>query len=190
MKSYRVIYGLLLALVLAMPVAAQEFKPLPETFVSEDERMTLRYPTGWLVTSEENGMVVIATDEALFDVADEVIPSGEAVVAILYSTIDDTFSRELFQGEDAEGVLGSVIKSIESSDTRLNLEEVYTTTFNDLPAARVDGSISDNDLFIMAVEHPDGIFSLVIGITAEDEMARYEPKLLGIAASVNYQPEA
>ena len=79
MKYFRPVYLLLTLLSLAWFVSsatAQTARPLPETYVSDDETMTLRYPTGWVVETDQSGMVIVATSEEMIDLGDENLPSG------------------------------------------------------------------------------------------------------------------
>ena len=73
-KSHLLLFVLILTLF-AVPVLAQN--ALTETYVSPDERLTLRYPEGWVVVDEDDGIVVLATDESLGGGIDEALPPGE-----------------------------------------------------------------------------------------------------------------
>ncbi len=194
MKHSHVVYALLTLMVLALlasSVAAQTSKPLPETFVSDDESMTLRYPSGWAVEYDQPGMVIVATNEELFDLGDENIPLGEAAVAVLFSNSGDSYMEEFFVGDDPAAILANVIDSVFSnggSDMNIEFTTPAETTFNELPAARSDGLFMGNHVFLIVNALDNGGYRLIIGITTMAELDKFEPKLLAIAESVNFQP--
>ena len=193
MKRIRFIYIFLTMLLLgtlATSVVAQSAKLLPETYVSDDESMTLRYPTGWVIDSEQPGLVIVATSEDILDIGNETIPSGEAAVAVLFSSADDEYLREYFSGSDSVTVLDNIIKTLFSDASDINVEFTApeSITFADYPAARAQGIFLDNRVLLIVVDRGGDVFSLVIGISAESDFAKYEPKLLAIAESVNFLP--
>jgi hypothetical protein len=195
MKNFRPLYLLFTLVFLAWfasSAAAQTDKPLPETFVSDDESLTLRYPAGWAVEYEESGMVIVATSEEMFDLGDENIPPGEAAVAILLSNAAANDMDEFFVGDDPVAILDNLIKTVFSTgvDADMNIEFTppIEISFNGLPAARSDGLFMGNHAFLIANEREDGNYSIIIGITTVDELDKFEPKLLAIAESINFQP--
>lgn len=192
MNQKRLFYVLLLTLLLAVfafPVAAQSSKPLPETYVSEDENLTLRYPSGWAIQTDTPGQVVIATDESLFNLNDEQIPSGKAALGVLFLDSSNDLSQILVLGDDPISILNALVKALfEQGDTQVALGTPVALTFADHPAARVDGTFSGNAIFLMIVDQGDKNYVLLVGITSADEMPKFEPKLLAIGESVHYIP--
>ena len=193
MKRFRLLFLLLTVVLLgwvAASAAAQTARLLPETYVSDDESMTLRYPTGWVVESDQPGLFIVATSEDMLDLGNENVPAGEAAVAVLFSNADDQYLREYFVGDDPAAVLDNIIKTLFSSNTDINVEFTNPTgtIFNDLPAARSDGLFMGNHVFLMVNALGNDVYSLIIGITTVSELDKFEPKLLAIAESVNYQP--
>lgn len=195
MKRLHPVYLLLTLVTLAWftsSVAAQTVKPLPETFVSDDETMTLRYPAGWVVEYQESGMVIIATSQDMFDLGDENVPPGEAAVAVLFSNTAAPYMEEFFVGADPVAILDNLIETVFSnnsgSDVNIEFTTPAETALNDMPAARSDGLFMGNHVFLIASEREDGNYSVVIGITTVEELDKFEPKLLAIAESINFQP--
>jgi hypothetical protein len=193
MKHFRPLYLLLVLIFLAWftsSAAAQTAKPLPETYVSDDETLTLRHPTGWVVETDQPGIVIVATSEEMIDLGDDNIPSGEAAVAMVFSNTGDSFMRELFIGDDPTAILNNFINTMFSngSDSDIEFTTPASTTFDELPAARSDGLFMGNHAFLILNEREDGSYSLIIGITTVDELDKFEPKLLAIAQSINFQP--
>lgn len=194
MKHFRPVCIFLTLLSLAWfasSVAAQTAKPLPETYVSDDETMTLRYPTGWVVETDQSGMVIVATSEEMIDLGDENLPPGEAAVAVLFSNAD-SFMDEFFAGDDPVAILDNLINTMFSTGSDVNIE--FTTpaeiTFNDLPAARSDGLFMGNHAFLIVSALESGDYRLIIGITNQAELDKFEPKLLAIAESIRFQPSS
>jgi len=198
MKQKHVLYVLFVTVVLAVfafPVAAQSTaaKPLPESYVSEDENLTLRYPSGWVIQNDTPEATVIATDESLFDLGNEEIPSGEAALAVVFLDFGGELSETLVLGDDPLSILNSLVTGVfktgdETTDAELGTPE--TITFADHPAARVDGTITGNAVFLIIVDQGDKNYLLYVGVTSADEMPKFEPKLLAIAESVHHVPSA
>jgi len=193
MKRSCVLYALLTVLLLGLftnAAAAQTTKLLPETYVTDDETMTLRYPTGWVIDSEQPGLVIVATSEDALDVGDETLPSGEAAVAVLFSSADDEYLREYFSGDDPVAVLDNIIDMLFSVESDINVEITTpeSMTFADYPAARAQGIYMDNRVLLIVADRGGDGFSLIIALAAESDFAKFEPKLLAIAESVNFLP--
>lgn len=193
MKRFRPVYALMTLIFLvwvASSAAAQSSKPLPESYVSDDETMTLRYPTGWVVESDQPGLLIVATSEEMVDFNNDTVPPGEAAVAVLFSNADDQYLREYFSGDDPVAVLDNIIKTLFSSDTDINVEFTTptATSFDDLRAARADGLFMGNHVFLIVSQDNSDVYRLIIGITTVAELDKFEPKLLAVAQSVNFQP--
>lgn len=195
MKPKHLFYALLMTIVLAVfafPVVAQSpsAKPLPESFVSDDENLTLRYPTGWVVQSDSPGQVLIATDASLLDLGNETIPSGGAALAVVFLGFGGEQAATSVLGDDPLSILNSMVKGVFQTDdttTAAELGKPVTITFDGHSAARVSGTITGNDVFLIIVDQGDKNYLLYVGITSADEMPKFEPKLLAIAESVKYQ---
>jgi hypothetical protein len=181
MKRYLYV---LLFLFMFVPAAAQDHKPLAETFVSDDERLTLHYPSGWVIEAM-SGQVVIASDEALFEISTEV-PAGEGALGVIIFD-DPTTNESLFVGEDIVGKLEYLIENlIGSSPDYVLSTDVEGLTVNDRDAAYTDGQLSGNEVFVLLVDHGEERYLFMIGLAAPGEMERFEPKLKAIAESVNF----
>jgi hypothetical protein len=194
MNPKHLFYALILTLLstlFALPAAAQSTasKPLAETFVSDDENLTFRYPSGWVIQNDRQGQVVIATDESLFSLSADKVSSGQGALGILFLDQSSDQSELLVLGDDPISILNSLVKMLfEQGDTHAELETPEATTLNDHAAARVDGTFDGNAIFLMLVDQGDKNYVLYVGITAASEMPKFEPKLLAIAESVHYVP--
>jgi hypothetical protein len=175
---------------LLVPVFAQsEYKPLPETYVSEDERLTLRYPTGWNVWAEQPGLVIVSTSDEPMLVGTEDISTGEAAIIVLFSTSDNASVRDSFQGDNPTAVVEHFIETrflpaIESAE----FSSTQIMQFADFSAARIDGTFFNNSVFVIAVDRGNDAYSLIVGLTTIAELNKFEPKLLAIAESIRFQP--
>jgi hypothetical protein len=186
-RIFTAIFYLLLA---AVPAAAQNHEPLPETFVSEDEHLTLRYPSGWVIQDSGDGQVLVGTNEDVFTTADTDLPSGQAAIVLLFVAGEVFADAEIVISNDLTGSLTRFMETLNGSGIEeISFSPAYETTFGVNPAARADGTVDNNDVFVMLVYYGDDTFSIFVGLTAGGEMQKYEPKLLAIAESVNYAPE-
>jgi hypothetical protein len=185
----RIIWIILVLLVSPLIVRA-ESKPLPETYVSADEMTTFRYPTGWTFDAEQPGLVIVGTSPKMLNFYDGTISSGDAAVFVFFSNAEDEYLRGYFADDDLVGVTAKLIDTLYSGggDPNVGFTTPSPTTFADFPALRSDGSFLGNHIFLIVVERPEHIFSMVIGFAAESELKKFEPKLLAIAESVNYRP--
>lgn len=189
MKSIRTLFTVLLLTifaVFALPVSAQTTRTLPQTYVSEDERLTLRYPAGWVLESDSPDQVFVATDASLFDIDDETVPPGQAAFGLLLLDGDYDLASMLGVDDDPLAILNAFTKSVFPSDDEVTLSTPEVLTFADHPAARVDGAYVGSDLFLMVVDQGDKHYALYIALTAAGEMPKFEPKLLAIGESVHY----
>lgn len=179
------LFILLAWLAVIVPAAAQDTKLLDETFVTEDERLTLRYPSGWVVESSIDGQVLVATDESLFRINSAIPTGGGALGIIIFE--DEEMNELIFVGEDIVEKLTYLIDTLlaDSPDYDL-LSGAEGLTLNDREAAFATGRLSENEVFILLVDYGDDRLLFMVGLTAPDDMARFQPKLLAIAESVNY----
>jgi WD40 repeat protein len=182
-------YLLLLVLVLtaiAAPALAQE--SLPETYASPDERLTLRYPEGWVVITED-GITILATDESLAGGIDDTVPPGEAALALLFSDTDPLASEDLIDGGTPSGVIDGVIALIrEDSENAGRFTNPVSITLAGRSAARSTGTVQGNDVLLVATQLEGDVFGVGVGVTAAGDLDRYEAKMLAIIESINYAP--
>jgi hypothetical protein len=181
---------LFLLLLLVVPTVAQNHESLPETFVSDDERLTMRYPSGWVVQNPSQGQVLVGTSSDTLMMSSSDLPSGEAGMILLFLTANQAFvDAEIFVSGDPVASLSGFMNTITAgANEDVAFSPPEATTFGVNPAARADGHVNNNDAFIVLVEYDDTL-AIIVGLVAGGEMGKYEPKLLAIAESVNYAPE-
>jgi Tol biopolymer transport system component len=173
----------------AVPTLAQE--ALSETYVSSDERLTMRYPEGWVVVDEDDGIVVLATDESLAGGIDDAIPTGEAGLALFFSDTGPLAEEGIFDEGTPSGVLDAVIALIqEDSENVGRFSNPVAFTVGGRSGARSTGTAEGNDVLLVATDMGDDVFGVAVGITAAGDLDRFESKLLAIIESINYAPLA
>jgi WD40 repeat protein len=185
----RFVHVLLLGLLL-WPSLLLAQGDLTQTFASEDERMTLRYPEGWFALTESDGFTIIATREDLADFSGDVqLPSGEAALALIFSDNPPDSDQDLFVGDTPSEIMSRVLDVLRETNEevgRFSNPEALVISDND--AARIEGDIGGNDVVIFVMDLGNDLYNLMIGVTAPDELEKFEPKFLAIAASINYAP--
>jgi len=188
MKRIAIGYALFILALLATPAAAQsDSRTLSETYTSDDQLLTVHYPTGWYANSEIDGQVHIATTEDTIRLDTDRLESGSAGVTIMYALGKRPFNSAAVKRTNPLAILNSIIDGYTSYGTRLRFDEAAEITFSDHPAARVNGRVRGNEFFIIVVNDAVDHFILVLGYAAHNELSRYEPKLLAIAESADYQ---
>jgi hypothetical protein len=184
----------IICLLIVPLVALADPKPLPETYTSDDGRLTLRYPTGWAIQSEANGLVIVATSEMFLQREDIVtLSSGEAGVLVLFLNVtavgEEAFTIDPLASNDPLVILDAISEALPlGGDAETILDPVESTTYSDHPAAHTDGIVAGNPIFLILVKNGDKDYTLIMGVAAPGELPKYEPKLLAIAESVRYQP--
>ncbi len=177
---------LMLMVFIAIPSLLLAQESLTETYVSPDERLTLRYPEGWIVNTEDEGITLIATSEGMVDAIDDAVPVGEAAMALLFSDNDPT-DEQLFESETPSAILSRFVELIgESGDARFTEPVRYMLA--GLEGARATGRLDSNEVLVIALDLGDGVFEVAIAVTASGEMDRFEGKMIAILESVNYLP--
>jgi hypothetical protein len=193
MNRFRLIPTLLLILIVALaasPTLAQSSrKTLPETYVSDDERLTLRYPAGWVIQADSPEAMIMGTSDLIFNFDDEVLPAGEAGLAMLSLAAFDDLGDAFPLGEDPLSSLELISASLFETDAMgMTIGTPEALSIADHRAARADGDVYGNPIFLLLVDYGDQDYIMFIGIVAPGEFAKFEPKLLAIAESVRYLP--
>ncbi len=186
MKRIQIAWIVTMLLVAPLIVRAQS-KPLPETYVSEDERMTLRYPTGWVIEANQPGSIIVSTS---YDIKGDTLPPGEAFISIGFINDEQGYFRDYLASDDLVGMMNGFIDSVlnGAADLQVEFNTPSSTTFAGFSAVRSDGSLLDSHIFIIMAERDDDMFNIVIGGTSAAEFNKFEPKLLAIAESAQYVP--
>jgi WD40 repeat protein len=178
---------MLMILLAALPVLAQE--SLTQTYVSPDERLTLRYPEGWFVNAEDEIALIFSTQEDIAAGIDDTIPPGEAALALFFSDSEVLADEDIFaDGTAAGGIQRLTALLAEDNDDVGAFSVPATLDLGGRSGARSIGSVEDNDVLLLALELDGGVFAMAIGITSAGDLERFEAKMLAILESVNYLP--
>ncbi len=184
-KRYLLLFVLILTSV-AAPALAQD--NLTETYASPDERLTLRYPEGWVVITED-GITILTTDESLGGGIDDTIPRGEAALALFFSDTGPLAEEDIFNDGTPSSVVRGLIALIqEDSANAGRFSEPVTFTLAGRSGARSIGSVLGNDVLLVVTEIEDNVFGVAVGVASAGDLDRYEAKMLAIVESINYAP--
>jgi hypothetical protein len=169
------LWFLLLGL-LALPSLLLAQESLPETYVSPDERLTLRYPEGWVVSREDEGITIIATSEDAIESVNDAVPPGEAALALVFSDLDPTPDQELFASGTPSGIARRFIALIgESGDARFT--EPVRFALDGLEGVRASGRLDSSEVLLIVLDLGQDVFEVAIGVTSAGELDRFEGKM-------------
>ncbi len=178
------VWGVLLAVSLAFApyfVAAQE--PLSQTY--DDGALSFSYPTGWMV-GEEMGGVRLASSQALLE-ADTITPGEIGLIIMTPDTVSGVLSSSGTQVENTPlSIVQAFAMLIGSEESGAAVGGVTEHNVGGRPGARADVDSTEGDGLILAFSsEKDGIM-LVVGLSAQGELAQREATILAIADTVQY----
>ncbi|MBZ0287785.1 MAG: hypothetical protein K8I30_09240 [Anaerolineae bacterium] len=155
--------------------------PLTQAFTSADGTITLNYPDKW-VAQDVMTQVTIATSQTVLD-ADKP-PAGQFQARLFGTPINAM--QGVKEGATPREVLQFVAETLSSSG-------VTFSTPTDLmigtrSAARVEGSGTDGQAVVLAVDLGGGNYVFATGASAPVEIARFEPTFLAMLESLTYTP--
>jgi hypothetical protein len=200
---FRFLIAVFALLWAAVPTAAQEITPevttppLTETFTSDDERLTIEYPGGWLPpdysANDYDASMRIANRSSAWEyfmASTDVFEAGDVVLHVYL-----TSKRELQAKHASIAPDSDMIEFLRLTRLPLlsPLEADYsTTTFNDLPAAEVYFNYPNYvDAYGLAFEVSEDVVGVMALYTFPGEVEQWKPTALAIAESINYTaPEA
>ncbi len=151
---------------------------LPETFTTADGTFSFAYPAGWLPVESDGAVVLFnGTDVSL----EQLMQPGQLFLLM------DIIDKAEFEGLTLDPTpVGFLILLDEFSD--VDIQNPTEIEINGLPAARAESQgISEEGLIIVMDGGPDALI-YISAVSAEGEMAQFEPTILDIAASVVYTP--
>lgn len=155
--------------------------PLTQAFKSGDGTISLNYPDKW-VAQDLLGQVTIGNGQAALDAA---TPAPGQFQARLFGT-----PISAIQGLKAEAapreVLGFFAESLSTSGVTFSTPTDLTIGAH--PAARIEGSGTDGQAIVLAVDLGGGNYIFVTATSAPGEISRFEPTLLAILESLTYTP--
>ncbi|MEO8611010.1 MAG: hypothetical protein ABI690_24145 [Chloroflexota bacterium] len=155
--------------------------PLTQSFKSGDGTISLNYPDKW-VTQDLLGQVSIGNSQSALDAA---TPAPGQFQARLFGT-----PVSAIQGLKADAtpndVLGFFAESLSTSGVTFNKSTELTVGSH--PAARIEGSGTDGQAIVIAVDLGGGNYIFATATSAPGEIPGFEPTLLAILESLTYTP--
>ncbi len=159
--------------------------PVSQNFQSEatGANVAFNYPTGW-AASVSNGQILVANSQAALEATGPA--AGQFAIRMLVGPIS------VLGGLTAESSAHDVILFFKTSlaTTGVTFGDPLDMTIGSFSASRVQGSSTDGDGSITAVNMGDGIFNIASVVSAPGEMKQFEATLNAILATVSYQPIA
>jgi hypothetical protein len=172
--------GLLLA-GCAGAVAPATPAPLTQTFQSSDGTIRFNYPDGWII-NDAPGLVTIANSQAAIDA--EITAPGQFQARLFTTPISAI--EGLGVVATPRDVLQFFAEDLSTSGVTFNAPADLTVGAR--PASRIEGSGTDGQGVVIAMNLDDGNYAFVSAISAPGEISRFEPTLLVILQSLVYTP--
>jgi hypothetical protein len=172
--------GLLLA-GCAGAVAPATPAPLTQTFQSSDGTIRFNYPDGWII-NDAPGLVTIANSQTAIDAE---IPAPGQFQARLFTTPISAIEG-LGVVATPRDVLQFFAEDLSTSGVTFNAPADLTVGAR--PASRIEGSGTDGQGVVIAMNLDGGNYAFVSAISAPGEISRFEPTLLVILQSLAYTP--
>lgn len=173
---------LLIALILAAcgsPSGSPTPAALGKTLAAEDGTFSFQYPDGWYAQVIA-GQVTIASSQAA---AENSFPTPGQFVARMFTGPISAVAGLTDQSTPTE-----VLQRFAESLGDLQFGTPADLTIGPHPAARIEGSSPEGQGIILALNLGSGHYGIVSAVSAPGEMAQYEPTLLTILATLQYQP--
>lgn len=155
--------------------------PLTQTFQSGDGTITFTYPDGWVI-NDGLGLVTIANSQAAIEAED---PAPGQFQARLFTTPISAIEG-LGVVATPRDVLQFFAADLSTSGVTFNAPSDLTVGAR--PAARIEGSGTDGQGLVIAMNLDNGNYAFVTAISAPGENSRFEPTLLAILESLAYTP--
>jgi hypothetical protein len=153
--------------------------PLIQNFQSGDGTISFNYPDGWIV-SDAPGLVTIANSQAAIEAE---VPAPGQFQARLFTTPISAIEG-LGLAATPRDVLQFFAESLSTSGVTFNAPADLNV--GSRPAARIEGSGTDGQGLVIAMNLDNGNYAFVSAISAPGEISRFEPTLLAILESLAY----
>lgn len=169
--------------------------PLDQMFTSTDGSLTFSYPSTWTVQEFEGQILLGTSAQALESTTSDtaVTPGQFAVGIIMFKTSDvvglspDSGPREVLD------VFSQFITGANQTAGQINsptFGDSADLTIGPRRAARAEGSSGPDQALLIALELEPGAFAILVGGSAPNELARFEPTLRAVADTMSYSASA
>ncbi len=186
MRRFLLIRFMLVLFLLAMPLRA--LAQDTETYTTKDGRLSLEYPSGWVVEDSNDPYVILANGYgvllALTTDASLISEGDKAILLLMPSALDRLIEIRL---EPPITPLSVMNMLTEANALGTKFSEPKLTTLNGAPAVRVTASIGSVDAISYVIEVEPGQFVAFDLYSYQGEAAQNEPAFLDIVASFQYR---
>jgi hypothetical protein len=155
--------------------------PLTQNFQSGDGTITFNYPDGWII-NDAPGLVTIANGQAAIEAE---VPAPGQFQARLFTTPISAIEG-LGVAATPRDVLQFFADGLSTSGVTFNAPA--DLNIGTRAAARIEGSGTDGQALVLAMNLDNGNYAFVSAISAPGEISRFEPTLLAILNSLVYTP--
>lgn len=183
--TLKVLFRLLVLLIVLLLAAcgSPSTGPTPaalgQSLTAEDGTFTFQYPDGWYA-QVISGQVTIANNQTA---AENSFPTPGQFVARMFTGPISAVAGLTDQSTPTE-----VLQRFAESLGDLQFGAPADLTIGPYPAARIEGSSPEGQGIILALNLGGGNYGIVSAVSAPGEMPQYEPTLLTILATLQYQP--
>ncbi|GIK66834.1 MAG: hypothetical protein BroJett018_46280 [Chloroflexota bacterium] len=176
------LFLLLTLLVMVGPTAAQD-DPLTQTYASSDGQFAFQYPEGWTL-DEFFGSVYMMNDPAILEMAlsltlTELSP-GQVFISL--ATPASMIEGGLNESANPMELLGYMMIGSGSDETPTEM------TIAGVPGAKASVQLQGLPYTAYVWQPAEGVFHLLLMLTAPGEESLFEPTALAIAETVVYNP--
>lgn len=173
---------LLTLLLMVGPTAAQD-DPLTQTYSSADGQFAFQYPEGWTL-DEFFGSVYMMNDPAILEMALslELTELSPGQVFISLATPASMIESGLNESANPMELLGYMMIGSGSDETPTEM------TVAGVPGAKASVQLQGLPYTAYVWQPAEGVFHLLLMLTAPGEEALFEPTALAIAETVVYNP--
>ncbi len=155
--------------------------PLTQTFQSSDGTITFSYPDGWII-NDAPGLVTIANSQTAIEA--QIATPGQFQARLITTPISAIEGLGIVA--TPRDVLQFFAEGLSTSGVTFNAPTDLSVGTR--PAARIEGSGTDGQGLVLAMNLDNGNYAFVSAISAPGEISRFEPTLLAILESLAYTP--
>lgn len=175
----------LISLLTLVGAAGAQDDTLTQTYTSPDGQLSLSYPAGW-VFDEFIDQVYMMNDPAILDLIYSLtlteLSPGQVFISV--ATPSSMIEGGLNESADSNELLGYMITGSGGSG------EPQEMTIGGHPGAKATVMLQNLPYTAYVWQPAEGVFHLMLMLTAPGEEALFEPTALAIAETVIYNPPA
>lgn len=166
-------------------VAPGTTPPLTETVTTNDKKLSLNYPQGWLAGEVQQGVLLIANSQAIIQRSSSDLQSGELEIEVVALPV--TGIRGVSAGAKPEEALTAFRDIYLAQGNNATVGDVATLTIGQYDAARFAGKEGNNGVAVTILDLGNDIVALVFTYTYPGESDQFTQPLNDILATIQYQ---